>query len=200
MWVRLGKPVSGILSWAAIYLGPSLPAASSGLPGAAPMAGRGGRDQSRRLGGQPPSSCLTLHRAGFARPPRRRGAGALLPHLFTLAGPLARTWAVCFLLHFPWGFPPWPLASALPCGVPTFLKRFLGNARGHLACRFACQASHSFIIPAAPGIPNPVFRADFCALTPRVPDLPSRAQRFIMRVLTARPRAPHTVRPPAINP
>jgi len=30
--------------------------------------------------------------------------------------------AVCSLLHFPWGFPPWELPSALPCGVRTFLQ------------------------------------------------------------------------------
>jgi hypothetical protein len=29
---------------------------------------------------------LALHRVGFAWPPRHRDAGALLPHLFTLAG------------------------------------------------------------------------------------------------------------------
>jgi len=28
---------------------------------------------------------------------------------------------VCFLLHFPWGRPHWPLASIAPCGVRTFL-------------------------------------------------------------------------------
>src|SRR5204862_385097 len=26
-----------------------------------------------------------------------------------------------FLWHFPWGCPPWPLASTLPCGARTFL-------------------------------------------------------------------------------
>jgi len=38
--------------------------------------------------------------------------------------------AVSFLLHFPWGRPPWPLASTLPCGVPTFLgtSRYAGAA------------------------------------------------------------------------
>jgi len=30
---------------------------------------------------------LALHRVGFAWPPRHRGAGALLPHHFNLAGP-----------------------------------------------------------------------------------------------------------------
>ena len=87
-----GEPVSGILSGTAIYLGRSLPNASSGLPGPsrAPWRGSGGRVQSRRLGGPPVRSCLSLHRVGFARPPRRRGAGALLPHHFTLAGSTCR--------------------------------------------------------------------------------------------------------------
>ena len=31
--------------------------------------------------------------------------------------------AVCFLWHFPAGHPDWPLASTLPCGVPTFLDQ-----------------------------------------------------------------------------
>ena len=30
--------------------------------------------------------------------------------------------AVCSLLHFPWGCPPWELPSALPFGVRTFLQ------------------------------------------------------------------------------
>jgi len=30
---------------------------------------------------------LALHQVGFAWPPRHRGAGALLPHLFNLAVP-----------------------------------------------------------------------------------------------------------------
>jgi hypothetical protein len=33
---------------------------------------------------------LALHRVGFAWPPRRRDAGALLPHHFTLAGTSSR--------------------------------------------------------------------------------------------------------------
>ncbi len=53
------------------------------------------------------------------------GAGALLPHRFTLTC-AARSpgWpsAVCFLWHFPAGRPDWPLASTLPCGAPTFLS------------------------------------------------------------------------------
>ena len=116
----------------AIYLGRASLRASCGLPGT--TCGKltansrlcGGRDHSRRLGGLPLRSCLSLHRAGFTEPPRCRDAGALLPHRFTLTCPcvFTRSSAVCFLLHFPWGCPLRPLAGALPFGVPTFLRRF----------------------------------------------------------------------------
>src|SRR5437867_4145336 len=60
------------------------------------------------------------------------GAGALLPHRFTLTGrPSASRLslkrrdrvrqAVFSLLHFPSRRRAWPLASVLPCGVRTFL-------------------------------------------------------------------------------
>ncbi len=65
------------------------------------------------------------------------GAGALLPHPFTLAcARLHVPSAVCSLWHFPAGRPDWPLASTLPCGAPTFLscRLPLGTAhRGHPA-------------------------------------------------------------------
>lgn len=55
-------------------------------------------------------------------------AGALLPHLFTLTPQYG---AICSLLHFPSGFPAWPLASTVLFGVRTFLDagapRFLGQ-------------------------------------------------------------------------
>ena len=64
-------------------------------------------------------------------------AGALLPHRFTLtcaAGRPAAPSAVCSLWHFPAGRPDWPLASTLPCGVPTFLDPVTrGPCRGHPA-------------------------------------------------------------------
>src|SRR3954464_904181 len=76
------------------------------------------------LGGQRRHPCLVLHRVGFAWPPRRRDAGALLPHLFTLAGDEVhvrpRRLGGCFLWHFPAGFPgsgcldhPCPVVSGL---------------------------------------------------------------------------------------
>jgi hypothetical protein len=93
--------------------------------------GRGGHPSKRPTWGLPPRRkraghpCPTfglapggVYRAARVTP----GAGALLPHRFTIAcagrDPPS---AVCFLLHFPSGRPDWPLASTLPCGAPTFL-------------------------------------------------------------------------------
>jgi hypothetical protein len=61
-------------------------------------------------------------------------AGALLPHLFTLAcGRLPGPSAVCFLLHFPSPHDAWLSASTLPCGVPTFLDMITICDRRHAA-------------------------------------------------------------------
>jgi hypothetical protein len=98
----VSRPVSRILSWAAIHL--------CGRPG--PW-----RVTCKR-------SCLALHRVGFAQPPRRRDAGALLPHHFTLAcAELSSGSAIggVFLWHFPAGFPGSVSPTTLPCGVRTFL-------------------------------------------------------------------------------
>jgi len=73
-----------------------------------------------RISEQPHLRVLALLPVGFARPPHHCDAGALLPHLFTLATPL-RGEAVYFLLHFPSGHPAWPLASTVLYGVRTFL-------------------------------------------------------------------------------
>src|SRR5699024_1862273 len=57
-----------------------------------------------------------------------RDAGALLPHPFTLTGTKASNTpapAVCSLWHCPAGHPGLPLATALLCGVRTFLDRGL---------------------------------------------------------------------------
>ena len=73
---------------AVIPLGPASPQASSSLPGDS----GGERSETEasqpltvRRGGPPLSPYLALHRVGFARPSCRHDAGALLPHLFTLA-------------------------------------------------------------------------------------------------------------------
>jgi len=72
---------------------------------------------------------LALHRAGFTRPPRRRDAGALLPHHFTFACAPEGAIGRMFLWHFPAGFPGWALPTALPCGVRTFLEGYLPRDR-----------------------------------------------------------------------
>ena len=61
---------------------------------------------------------------GFAEPACHQTAGELLPHRFTLtAAVIAHVGlAVYSLLHFPSGYPAWPLASILPFGVRTFLE------------------------------------------------------------------------------
>ena len=85
----------------------------SGLPGDIGRAGR---------------PTLDLAPGGVCRAARvTPGAGALLPHRFTLTcdrSPKATAHRrSCFLWHFPAGRPDWPLASTLPYGVPTFLDQ-----------------------------------------------------------------------------
>ena len=128
----VSRPVRRILSRrltapeAAIPLGRRLPAGSSGLPG-----GVYGRAVLPLRGLAPGGVC----RATRVAP----GAGALLPHRFTLtcAGPLRRPVppsAVCSLWHFPAGRPDWVLPSTVPGGVRTFLGPVRRSAR-HAAAR-----------------------------------------------------------------
>ena len=130
----VSRPVRRILSpvavaggrVAAIPLGRRLPAGSSGLPG-----GVYGRAVLPLRGLAPGGVC----RATRVAP----GAGALLPHRFTLtcAGPLRRPVppsAVCSLWHFPAGRPDWVLPSTVPGGVRTFLGPVRRSAR-HAAAR-----------------------------------------------------------------
>ena len=97
--------------------------------------GRGGHPSVRPTWGVGRAALPTLGLApgGVCRAVRvAPGAGALLPHRFTLAcalrspGPPS---AVCSLLHFPAGHPDWPLASTLPCGAPTFLDPVAAGPR-----------------------------------------------------------------------
>src|SRR5262249_46073817 len=74
---------------AIIHLGSGSPRSSSSLPGNSDGPSVAPCDAAFPY--------LALLHAGFAKPIRRRTAGALLPHLFTLTGRPA----VCFLLHFP---------------------------------------------------------------------------------------------------
>jgi hypothetical protein len=81
-------------------------------------------------------SCLALHRAGFAWPSCHHDAGALLPHPFTFACTrltCGRAIGRMFLWHFPAAFAGWPLATALPFGVRTFLEADFSPPRVRLA-------------------------------------------------------------------
>ena len=106
---------------ATITLGVPLPAPSSVLPGGSASS--------------LDAACLDLLRVGFTLPaasPPPRWALAFRPrqdrgpHHFTLACahpalPRHPPSAVYFLWHFPWGRPPWLLASTLLYGARTFL-------------------------------------------------------------------------------
>ena len=111
--------VSRVLSRTVIYLDRLLPVGSSDLPAGIARA-RHRQTWSCRWWGLP---CRRRH--------RRRGA--LLPHHFTIA-PAAvlrqqDAGAVCFLWHFPWGCPRWPLAITVPCPARTFLPAPYGAGR-----------------------------------------------------------------------
>ena len=107
---KKSRPVSRVLSWTVIPLGPPSPAGSSNLPGS--DAGRAMLPYS------------VLLRVGFAMP---RGVvparGALLPHRFTLTTHvLRRRSAVCSLLHCPSAHAAQALPGTVPYGARTFLE------------------------------------------------------------------------------
>ncbi len=104
---KWSRPISRVLSWTTIHLGPASPPASSSLPGCS--AGH----TIAPLFGLAPGG---VYPAAACCHPR----GALLPHLFTLTCAL-RPSAVCFLWHFPWARAPQALPGTLPCGARTFL-------------------------------------------------------------------------------
>ena len=97
---------------AAIFLGVASPRRSRGRPGSANEPGA-------------LLPILALLRAGLARPPRLRDAGALLPHHFTLT---RSTRAVCFCCAFRRLAPPRRYLAPLPGGVRTFLNGARGPA------------------------------------------------------------------------
>ena len=134
----VSRPVSRILSWTVIHL-PRRRRATGRACGPAAYLG---------LGGQRHRPCLALHRVGFAWPTCHHAAGALLPHLFTLAGDgnalacrrsrlprgSCRRLGGLSLWHFPAGFPgsvsrpPRPAVSGLSSNAG-----FLSGARDCLA-------------------------------------------------------------------
>src|SRR5579875_3340070 len=97
----------------------------------------GGHPSERSTWGHaagPAVPCLTLLRVGFTEPP---GSPRALVRSYRTVAPLpvkapregGRPSAVCFLLHCPSSHLDWPLASTLPCGVPTFLDRVTARPR-----------------------------------------------------------------------
>ena len=92
--LSVSRPVSRILSWMTIPLG--------SYPGPRRAT------WSRAL--------FALHRTGFGKPPRRRDAGGLLPHRFTLTAGVSGDppVAVCFLFHFPSAFAAWLAPASCP--------------------------------------------------------------------------------------
>ena len=100
-------------------------AVADGLTRANPSDGRASLDRSYS----------PLLRVGFAKPPRCRDAGALLPHRFSFS-PAYEAGESSFLWHFPSRRRALPLAGTLPCGAPTFLTYHKGT-RGcpaHSSC------------------------------------------------------------------
>ena len=95
-------------------------AVTDGLTRADPSDGRAGLNRSYS----------PLLQVGFAKPSRRRDAGALLPHRFSFSPASAGEFS--FLWHFPSRHRALPLAGTLPCGVRTFLTRIV-CARDRLA-------------------------------------------------------------------
>ena len=84
---------------------------TTGLKRVYPSVDRAGLDRSY----------LPLLRMGFAKPPRRRDAGALLPHRFSFSPVGEPSGEFSFLWHFPSARADQQLAGILPCGAPTFL-------------------------------------------------------------------------------
>jgi len=111
--VTVSRPVGGILS-----------TLRRGLGGHPSERSTWGWCIRRCTGRAARTPCSTLLRVGFTEPP---GSPRTLVRSYRTVSPLpvrdleASPSAVCSLWHFPAGRPDWPLASTLPCGVPTFL-------------------------------------------------------------------------------
>jgi hypothetical protein len=113
LWVTVSRPVGGILF--PLFRGfgghPSERSTWEWYP-------------ERNTGRAVRSPCSTLLRVGFTEPARSpwplvRSYRTVSP--LPVRRPRATPSAVCSLWHCPAGRPDWPLASTLPCGVPTFL-------------------------------------------------------------------------------
>ena len=109
-------PISRVLSWATIPLGPPLPTASSSLPGS-----DAGRANAPLFGLAPDGVCHAV----------RVATSAVSSYLAISPLPVLADLGGIFLLHFPspsssnLRLPTYsarPLAGILPCGARTFLQ------------------------------------------------------------------------------
>ena len=123
---RVCKPSFVPAGWrvAIIYLGRPLPTGSPAFAGSDLPAGRTAPESRLHPGRMQlaPTGCLVLQAVGFAvpatSPPPRCALTAPFHLCLCPEGPSA----VCFLWHFPWGRPRWPLATTVPCPARTFLR------------------------------------------------------------------------------
>lgn len=109
--LRRSGPVSRILSWMIIYLGPRSPGVSCGL--------------TRATAG-PALTAPIRPCSGWGLPSRHVTVTLVRSYRTVSAFPLYKTAESSFLWHFPSGHPALPLAGTLPCGVRTFLTGLEG--------------------------------------------------------------------------
>lgn len=187
----MSRPVSRILSPVRTGWRPSIWAHRRRVPRAVhPQA----RASSPRTPAQPhrrvrPS---TLLRAGFTEPPRSPGA---LVRSYRTVSPLPRgpdgPRAVCFLWHCPAGRPGLPLATALLCGVRTFLGARHDTLRVSVPGAATARPAHPphTILAAGPGSrpaqsitwPSAVPAPGPCPTNARPGPVPTRARRSARR-------------------
>ena len=110
---------------------------ADGLTRAYPSAGRASLNRSY----------LPLLRVGFAKPPRYRDAGALLPHRFSFSS--AEAGEFSFLWHFPSRRRALLLAGTLPIGVRTFLTLLRTRGRpAHSTGAYCSRSADTFVVTA----------------------------------------------------
>jgi hypothetical protein len=112
--IKKSRPLSRVLSWAAIPLGCASPRSSSDLPGS-PCG-------PHVAAFRPPASLFGLAPGGVCRAVDV-AARAVRSYrtISPLPAPLTRRLGGIFLLHFPWTRVPQALPGTVPCGARTFL-------------------------------------------------------------------------------